>query len=534
VDVLRSRGWELAAFSGIVALGAWLRLRGLDLMEFKDDEAMSVDLARRLLDGSFPSGGLTSSTGALNPPLFVYLTAIPLGLSDDPIAAAVFVAVLATVAIALTYVVVRTRLGFLAAAAAAGLFATAPWAVLYGRKIWPQDLLPVFETALLLVFWLILERPRSRAAFFVPVLLCIAFQLNFSALGLAVPVVVLLACRARSLDWWSLGVGVAVAAVLLAPWLVHEVTHGFKDVVDIVTEGRGRRGSAAPGAASLKAVRQTVHLSGASGWDYVLGSSGHRQFVADAGWAWRFGRAASVLAAGLFALGLLTSAVHVVKGARRRVTLPWLQLDARAGRRALLLVWLAGVWLSYATSAPSLVYPHYLIVAYPIPFIVQGLGASDLVGFARARARPFARLAAVTGLVLVLAGFVAFTVAFHRFLDRHGGAAGDYGVVYRDKAALARAVRRDGLRVANEPVIDFLVTGRMSTVSAARPAVTVRDRLQEPAPLPCTGKVRSFGQLSACFPPRTVPAARGLEGSSAGRARFPMRAPDPPNDLTRP
>ena len=195
------RPWELLALAGVLALAAWLRFRHLELVEFKADEATAVDLARRVLDGHLPSVGLTSSVGALNPPLFVYLTAVPLAIRDDPLAATAFVGLLAVVAVGLTYVVLRPRFGALAALAAAALFATAPWAVLYGRKIWAQDMLPVFTVSLLWALFLVLERRRTRAVLLVPVLLCLTFQLNFSALALVVPAAVALAYRAREVSW---------------------------------------------------------------------------------------------------------------------------------------------------------------------------------------------------------------------------------------------------------------------------------------------------------------------------------------------
>ena len=151
---------------GIGALAGWLRLRDLDLVEFKSDEATAVDLARRVLDGELLTVGLISSTGAYNPPLFVYLSAIPLAVRDDPLAATAFVGVLSVAAVILTYFVLRPRFGALVALGTTALFATAPWAVLYGRKLWGQSLLPIAAVLLLWSMFAVLERPRTRAVGF--------------------------------------------------------------------------------------------------------------------------------------------------------------------------------------------------------------------------------------------------------------------------------------------------------------------------------------------------------------------------------
>jgi 4-amino-4-deoxy-L-arabinose transferase-like glycosyltransferase len=494
----RRRPWELVLLLGIVALAAWLRLRQLGLVEFKLDETVAVNDARQILHGHLPTVGLTSSLGALNPPLFLYLTALPLLIRDDPLAATAFVGVLAVIAAALTFFVLRPRFGALAAFAASALFATAPWAVLYGRKVWAQDMLPVFTVSLLWSLFLVLERRRTRTVLLVPVFLCITFQLNFSAIALAVPVVAVLAYRARAVHWPAFAAGVAVAILLLAPWLSYEARHGFEDVVTLVTQGHGDNRSAVPGPGSIAAVRETTRVIGALGWDYVAGSS-RALFQADAGPAWTLGRVASFIAIALLALGLVTSATRIVRSGRLSRRWPFVELDAEGGRRALLLVWLGGIWLSFATTAHDRVFPHYLIVTYPVSFAVQALGLADLVANVRSRRR-VAEIAGIAVLAVMVTGYVAFTLAFHRFLDKDGGTAGDYGVVYRDKADLARIVRERGLRVADDPVLDFLVAGAMEGPTGSQRLVPVRNSMGSAEPLSCDGDLRSFGPLSVCLP----------------------------------
>jgi 4-amino-4-deoxy-L-arabinose transferase-like glycosyltransferase len=495
----RRRPWELFVLAGILLLAAWLRLRELGLVEFKSDEALAVRIARDIIGGDFRTVGLTSSVGAKNPPLFVYLAALPVAIRDDPLVATAFVAVLAVAAIALTYVVLRPRFGALVALAAAAFFATAPWAVLFGRKLWAQDMLPVFTVSLLWSLFIVLERRRSRAVLLLPVLLCVTFQLNFSALPLVVPVAAVLLYRSREVHWRAFGVGVGVAVLLLAPWLAHEARHGFGDVWTLVTEGRGENGSSTPGAGAIEAVRQTARLLGGTGWNLELGES-RDAFVADAGRAWTLGRAASYLSAALLALGLVTSTVRVLSDGRLRRAWPPVELDADDERRALLLVWLGGIWLAHTTSDVGRVFPHYLIVTFPVSFAVQALGLADLTTAGRGRLRPAATIGAAAAVAAIAASYVAFTVAFHRFLDEQGGTAGDYGVIYRDQNDLARVIRLRGLEVANDEVLQFLVTGSLEPPAGAGPFVTVRNRLVPTKPLRCNGELRTSGPLEACFP----------------------------------
>jgi hypothetical protein len=490
----RRRWWELGWAVLIVALAGWLRLHQLGLAEFKGDEMTATDLARRVLDGHLQTVGLVSSVGASNGPFFVYVVALALSVRDDPLVATGFVAVLATAAVALTYVVMRPRFGALAALGATALFATGPWAVLYGRKIWSLDILPLFTVLLLWSLFDVLERRRTVAAAFVPVLICLAVQLDFAALVLVVPAALVLFYRSRDVHWRALAVGVAAAVLLLGSWLGHEVNNGFADVGKILS-----RGSGSPGSGTFEAIEQTARILGAANWGYVAGRS-RAQFASESGGSWTVGQWAGALAVALLAVGIVTCIVRVVRGGRLARRRPFMELDLDAARRAVLLAWLGGIWLSYATSARSLVFPHYLIAAYPISFAVAALGLSDLASLARPRRRAAATAAAAVALAAIVVSYVAFTVSFRSFLDKHGGADGDYGVVYADSHAIAQAVRARGLRVANDSVIDFLVAGRANAPLTSG-TVGVRTDIGNPTPPPCDGDLVVFRALSVCLPP---------------------------------
>src|SRR6266436_2113100 len=103
--------WEAAGAAAIVVLATWLRLRHLGLAGFHDDQAIALRIAHDILHGDIRTVGLTSSSGAANPPLYVYMVAVLVAIHDGLIFASASVAVLSVVAIALTYVVVRRRFG---------------------------------------------------------------------------------------------------------------------------------------------------------------------------------------------------------------------------------------------------------------------------------------------------------------------------------------------------------------------------------------------------------------------------------------
>jgi 4-amino-4-deoxy-L-arabinose transferase-like glycosyltransferase len=484
------QAWELACLGIILLLAGWLRFRHLGLMEFKSDEALAVRIGRDILHGDVRTTGLTSSAGAANPPLFVYLTALPLAFWNDPRGATAFVGLAAVAAVALTYLVLRPRFGALAALTAAALLATAPWAVLYGRKLWAQDFLPVVTVSLLWALFVVLERRRTRWVLLVPLLFSLAVELNFSALALVVPVVLVVLYRWQRVHWPAFVLGVAVSLVPLAPWLAHNARHHFRDVVKLAEEGRGHGGSSSFGDGFVEAVRQTVHLVSAGGWRFVTGAA-H-----ETGAAWTLGRTAGVVVAVTVGLGLVTCVVAAVRGGHARRGWPPVELHLDAARRALLVAWLLGIWLSYVTSARDRVQPHYLIASYPVTFALAGIGLADAVRLARVRG---AAMVAAAAVIAVVAAFVAFSLSFQRFVGRNGGTGGDYGIAYDHSLALANALRTRDLHTSDQTT-EFLAHGSLDPPSGTTVLVTTRSRLAGGRAGRCAGAVLEFGPLEACVP----------------------------------
>jgi 4-amino-4-deoxy-L-arabinose transferase-like glycosyltransferase len=479
---MRSRrlSWESAGATAIIVLAAWLRLRHLGIAEFHDDQAIALRIAHDILHGDMRTVGLASSSGASNPPLYVYIVAVVVRIHDGALFATASVAVLSVVAIAFTYVVVRRRFGAPVALVTAALFATAPWAVLFGRHFWQQDYLPLVTVALLWSLFVVLERDRTRVALLVPLFFVIAISLNLSAVALILPIGALLAYRARDVDWRALTVGAAVGVVLLAPWLAHNAKHGFRDFSLIVNNGRGRHGGA-PGTGAIEAVRQTINLVSAEGWGSVTGAQ-HQ-----AGAAWTLGRAAGIVVIVLLLLGIVTLLARMLRQGRHPT------IDT--ARRALLVVWLIGLCLAYITSSRSGVGPHYLIVSYPVSFLLVALGLADATALVRRRSS----LISLGVAAAIAAAFVAFTLSFQTFVRQHDGTAGTYGVIYDDTAALAAAVHARNVHVAYASA-EYLAWRHLGVPPGTPRFVTVRVRLRDHAPLPCTGKRRWFGPIEACFP----------------------------------
>src|SRR5574341_2504115 len=160
-------GWppqlEWTLVSVVLLLAGLLRLGWPGLTEFKQDEAHLYALALNLAEfKAFPLRGIGSSVGPPNAPMSVYLYALPLFVWKSPLAASLFVGALNTASVVVAYALARRYWGPRAALVSALLYAAAPWAVIYCRKIWAQDLLPLFVVGYVFSGLLAFVESRSR------------------------------------------------------------------------------------------------------------------------------------------------------------------------------------------------------------------------------------------------------------------------------------------------------------------------------------------------------------------------------------
>src|SRR6266542_2136543 len=224
---LRRHG-VLLTLSATIAAAAVARFLRLDLMEFKSDEAEACRLALHVLGRHepgvgtfFPTTGLVASVGLPNPPLFVYLLALPLAIARTPLAAAGFVAATNVAAVWLCYVAGRRWFSRFVGLAAAALFALSPWAIVYSRKIWAQDLLPICTVLFLLALHGLLVEKRPRSVLWLLLLVGAATQLHFSASVLVLVVIAAIGIARDAVRWRWVALGLAGVALLYAPYIWH-------------------------------------------------------------------------------------------------------------------------------------------------------------------------------------------------------------------------------------------------------------------------------------------------------------------------
>ncbi len=390
-----------------VLVGAVLRLVWPGDMEYKADELFLFTHATGA--HPFPWVGQSSGVGTPNPGMGIWVySLIAQGLRlQSPVALvrAVMVlnvgALVGLAAFALRVVPVRQREPWTWATA---WVAVNPLAILFSRKLWIQSALPPFVVATFLAWW---RRGHRAGAFAWGLLGAWLGQIHMSGFFAAGGLAAWTAWHDRqSVRWrWWLA-GSALGAATLVPWLVSVLGHQGTPMRSLVN--------------SLEPRIWALWIT------YPLSADLFDSFGTDSSdlLAWPEVGGTSLYLAGLtcgviLAVGAVICAQAVALTVWPRRRQPARPLDGAASSTGLLVrgsFWGYGLLI---TASGVLVYRHYMIVTFALPFVA--MAAAALLAPGRGR-----RLLLV--LVVAQAGL---SVSYLTYIHVHGGApGGDYGVAY--------------------------------------------------------------------------------------------------------
>lgn len=405
-------GWRLprmarwSAAGAILTIAAGVRLLWPDLVSITNDEgAHGIHAMNIAVLDHWPWVGLPS-VGIRNSAAFMYLLAIPYAVCWHPLAGVVFVALLNVVAVGLLMHLARVWFGPWSALWSGALAATAPWMVLYSRNMWPPSCLAIFS--LMLLSWGLrwLEEGGSRRLFGLAAGALLLPAMHFSGLAGTVWVGIVLIQGARRIAVLPLLAGLLAGSVIWAPWLYwqHFANH-WADLDSITALSRGKL---SPLDATLMAGNCASQLVGADGFEYWFGTrpSDMPQF---------FPR--PVVSAALVAGWVL--------GALTLTSVLW-ALASRERAATLLAVWVLIPFALLALARPE-VHPHYLLVAFPVPYL---LVAAFLERVARGRVGRWL----ISLAVVVIAGIhLAFLGGCYRLLEAEENRGGHFELSYRQR-----------------------------------------------------------------------------------------------------
>ena len=413
--------WEVYVFLGIAAL---LRLYGLQTTEFDGDQVMIYRMAYDALHhGWLVATSNGASIGILNPPGVEYILMLPALFGASVVWAAAMVAVLATAGVLLTYLFTRRYYGRLAALFTTLLYAGAVLPVFYSRFIWQQNLLlffvPLFIIAL---FQGVVSRRRG---WFAPALALLGLLVQLHGSGILLSFVLLAAwvLAPGTVRWRDIALGVLLVLVLYAPYIWWEVGSNFSDVAIL----RSQLGHA--GNLDIQVLLVYQQFLGAYPDTFNNGPLTANEL---------FTRIAPFVGWVLYVMiGLLCLALCVVvrgitvareqgKAARSSLAgrvqhwLSALRADSYRCGLLLLLAWQILPLLSQLHHSIKL-YPYYLFILMPGPFILIGILLARGVNWLRSREHRWivARVALYALVVALIVAQCASSAAM--VLDRSLG-----------------------------------------------------------------------------------------------------------------
>ncbi|MCB0254246.1 MAG: hypothetical protein KDI55_10985 [Anaerolineae bacterium] len=405
-----SRPLLAAMVAAILLLAAVLRLWRLGAISFTYDAAAVANLAAHLIDaGQIPLQGMVSSAGVRNPALGVILISLPVLFSHDPAVLAGFVALLNVAAVFGAYWLGRRYWSVGVGLLAALLFAVSPWAVQHSRGILGQDLL-IPGVVLFFVFlfaWMVDGKQWALAAAIVTVMALL--QIHLAALAFFPLLAILILWQAISSlrrrqpvpFWKPLVAGAVLGTLLYGPYFVAEAQNGWVNVrmVRDLADLPYRFFRQTPDLALMAVGGRNIHS--------LAGAQTHQSYMAG-------------LIDRTYRLDRLEEWLVVLAVAY--IALRWVQRrhDERLARRdGLLLLWLVAPLLFFMVSK-SEVYPHYLVVIYPAPYLALAAAAGDILKSLKGRHSQLRTGLAVAGSLLVAALVVWQTylvISIYRFID---------------------------------------------------------------------------------------------------------------------
>lgn len=215
----------------VIFIGMIMRLVWVEDMEWKDDEKIMYNLAHEVANkGRLPAVGMMSGGGIVNPGLSVGVFAFIAFFTDGPLAMVRAVELINILAIVLFILFIYIKVPVIERDIwlwGIALAAVSPLAVLFSRKIWAQDLLPVF--CLLLIFGNAYRKQRW-GAFLWGFGCAIIGQVHMSGFFLAAGITIFTllhdSYHKKPIRGMFFIFGVLAGVAWLIPWVIYIINNG--------------------------------------------------------------------------------------------------------------------------------------------------------------------------------------------------------------------------------------------------------------------------------------------------------------------
>lgn len=421
-----ARLWSQLPIILIIAVAAAMRLVSLDLVSITADEGIhgmfSMNVA---VFQNWPIVGLPS-VGIRNSAFFIYLLATAYFVNGHPLSGVVFVVLLNLAALYVMYRLADRYWGRLPAVVAAIFVTFAPWQVMYARNMWPPSCVPLFSLSLISTSFNWLATGSRKSLLALVLLTFLLPQLHFSGFCAVVWSAVVVWIGRKHLDRRAIGSALfacVIGFLTLVPWLHYQHSiNQWADLTQALNAAKGKHGL-------LETIRdiavyyQALLGSGQFTYWFTTHSSQLPEYFP----AW---------------LEPVRLAVQVATVSLFLASLGWSLWQPRTDIR-LLAFWALLPFPLLLLIRPD-IHPHYVGVAFPIPFLIIALFVQKLIDD-RPKVQKATGLACFSAILIVTAiCHTAFLYGWYQFVDagRPDG-SGHFQLSYRQRVAVADSIIRD-------------------------------------------------------------------------------------------
>lgn len=376
------------------------RLTNLDLVEFKSDEAANLLLSsRQIFDQPIPPGGTGSSVGILNPPLFNYIILPLTYLTLDPQKIVFFIALVNVLSIVFFFFVIKRYYSLVIAFISSSLIALSPWAILFSRKIWMQDILiPFFVPFFLSLHKLVIDK---REIYWIPYVSFSFFliQLHQASIFLLAPITAFLIIKKVKINYKYILVGAAIGIIPLIPYLIYELSNGCPDCVAILMSSQKLQSPS-----SLEIFQRPLQILGQGNFDFVFGAESFNLFSKEYKIAFELRKVLY-----LFYFIIPFSAFIFVR------------LHKKFDFFIYSLITTCAIYY-FLKIEPRM---HYFILFIPILALLIGVAFDSVIERGK-----MLKIASILLLSTIFSILIIYNFIFFDFVKKHKGTSGDYGTTY--------------------------------------------------------------------------------------------------------
>jgi len=234
--------WRRASFLNgelylIIFLAGFLCFYRIDTSSFDRDQGLMWRMAYDAVHhGLLPITAGTSSLGFANAPGPVYFLMIPAAITDNPIAGVIFTSLLAIVAVVITYIFTTCYYGRVAGTLAALLYGTATMPLFYSRFVWQPNLMPPFVILFMFALFRGVVERRNGWLFPALLLLGILYQTHGTTMTLLAPLGLAVLFAPETIRRRNIVYAMIALAIIFFPFLLWQIATHFSDLSIILTQ----------------------------------------------------------------------------------------------------------------------------------------------------------------------------------------------------------------------------------------------------------------------------------------------------------